>query len=245
MLIIKPQIFRKYPEIVFGFNTKIGEESNPPYNFNVSFSVGDDKAVVKENRQNYFNALGLAKEQIAFQNQIHSDKITYVNRGGNCGESDAMITDRPGLGLAISTADCTPIFIYDKINKVIAAVHSGWRGTEKRILFKTLLRLSEHFGSKPNNLIAYIGPSICQKLYEVGDEVAKLFDKKYLLPRKDKYFLNVSHVNYDIFLNFGIKKENIQWSYLCTMELAGLLHSYRRDGENSGRSLGIIAMQHI
>ncbi len=245
MLIIKPQIFCIYPEIVFGFSTKIGKARPLPYNFNLSFSVGDDESLVRENRENYFKTLGLETDHIAFQNQVHSDIVTCVKKGGNCGESDAMITDRYNLGLAVVSADCTPIFIYDKLNKVIAAVHSGWRGTKKNILFKTLIELIEHLGSNAENLIVYIGASICQKYYEVGREVAELFNKKYLVLQNDRYLLNISHANYDILVKFGVRKENIQCSLLCTKELSNLLYSYRRDGKFSGRSLGVIAMRQI
>lgn len=243
MLIIKPRIFESYPEITFGFNTKLGNNTVSPFYFNVSFSVGDDENSVVENRENYFNALGLSSGTVAFQTQIHGDNITYVNKAGSCGESDAMITDETGLGLAISTADCAAIFLYDYKNKIIAGVHSGWRGTQKRILEKTLLKLKSDFNSRPENIIAYIAPSICQKNYEVGKEVALLFDEKYLLPSGEKFLLNVAGANYDMLLEAGLIKENIQKSTLCTYELSELLHSYRRDGIHSGRTLGIIALK--
>ena len=243
MLIIKPRIFEKYPEIKFGFNTKLGAEREAPFYFNVSYSVNDDENLVSENRELYFEALGLSSGSVAFQKQVHGNIVTYVDKPGNCGESDAMITNVKGLGLAISTADCAAIFIYDKLNKVIAGVHSGWRGTEKKILQKTLIRLKEDFNSKPENLAAYIAPSIRQKNYEVGKEVAGLFDKKYLLPNGEKYLLDVAGANYDMLKEFGIKEDNMEKSSLCSYELKELLHSYRRDGLHSGRALGIIVLK--
>ena len=139
MLIIKPYIFQKYPEIIFGFSTKIINSNNSAFGFNLSLSVGDDKSIVESNRSLFFNAIGLDKNSIAFQKQTHSDIINIVYSSGNKGESDALITNKKNLGLAITVADCTPIFIYDHKNKVIAGVHSGWRGTEKKILLKTAL----------------------------------------------------------------------------------------------------------
>ena len=243
MLILRPHIFKKYPEIVFGFSTKIGAGRKVPYYFNLSFSVGDKKEIVEENRAIFFNALGLNAENIAYQKQVHGDTISYVSKGGFIGESDAMITDKPGLGLAISIADCVPIFIYDFKNKILAGVHSGWRSCSKNILHKTLIKLNKEFNSLPENFVAYLGPSISQNNYEVGKEVADLFNEKYLKHQNRKLYLDVAGFNYDVLINFGVKKENIQQSGLCTFAIDNLLHSYRRDGERSGRSLGIIAIK--
>ncbi len=243
MVILKAQIFKQFPEIIFGFSSKIGADRNAPYYFNVSGSVGDDENIVSQNRKLFFNSIGLEPKNVALQRQVHGDTVSYVSGGGMWGESDAIYTDKENVGLAVSTADCTAVFIYDKKNRVIAGVHSGWRGTAKKIVKKTLELLEEKYKTSPSDVTAYIGPSICQSNYEVGEEVAEQFDRKYVVLMKGKFFLNVSHVNYDILLNFGIKKKNIQLSGLCSYELKDLLHSYRRDGLNSGRALGVIAMR--
>lgn len=243
MVFIKSLLFSKYEEIIYGFSTKICIDREPPYYFNVSNSVGDDESIVRENRDLFFQELGLKPENIAIQKQVHGDKINYVIKGGFCGESDALITREKKLGLAISTADCTPIFIFDKKNKIIAAVHSGWRGTEKKILLKVLKDLQMEYDSSPQDLLVYIGPSICQKNYEVGKEVAEKFEKKYLLPKGDKFLLDVAGINFDILLEYKIPLENIQLSSFCTYEMKYLLHSYRRDGLHSGRAFGVIAMR--
>ncbi|MCU0343084.1 MAG: polyphenol oxidase family protein, partial [Ignavibacterium sp.] len=147
------------------------------------------------------------------------------------------------LGLAIAVADCTPVFLYDIKNNVIAAVHSGWQGTADKILLKTLLILQKDYSSKPENLVAYVGPSISQANYEVGKEVADKFDQTFIKPKGDKYLLDISGINYFELVKFGIPKNQIQKSRLCTFEFNTLLHSYRRDGNLSGRSLGVIAVK--
>ena len=243
MLIIKPFIFKQYPEIVFGFSTKIGLNAGPPYYFNLSYSVGDEKEIVDSNRAIFFNELGLNEIMVGYQKQVHEDKINLVSASGNCGESDALITTKMNLGLAISSADCPAIFIYDPKEKVIAAVHSGWRGTEKKILWKTINKLKNDFNSDPSNLICYIGPSISQKNYEVGEDVATKFDKEFVSMDKNKYYLDVAGANYRMLIQEGVKRTNIQKSALCTYEYENLLHSYRRGGQISGRALGIIAMK--
>lgn len=242
MKILKAQIFKSYPEITFGFSTKDGLNRPAPYYFNLSFSVGDDPGIVEENRREFFSEFGLDLENVAIQRQIHSDIVTYVTKGGVIGESDAMITDKKNLGLAIGVADCTPIFIYDKKEKIIAGVHSGWRGTEKKILLKTLDKMKNNFKSFPEYLIVFMGPSICGDNYEVGKEFENYFDERYLKPSGEKYLLDVGKVNYDMLIEFGIPKKNIEVSELCTYENKNL-HSYRRDGKKSGRAMGVIVMK--
>lgn len=243
MLILKPYIFNPYPEIIFGFSPRFAAGITSDIGFNLSYSVGDDINSVNSNRKLFFNKLGLMNENVSYQHQVHSDRILYVNKSGLCGESDALVTAQKGLGLAISIADCTPVFIYDQVNKIIAAVHSGWRGTEQKILMKTIQTLVRDHKSNPQNLIAYIGPSISKVNYEVGKEVAEKFSGKYLTVNGDKFLLDVSGVNYDLLIEAGLKKNNIQKSGLCTYEFSELFHSYRRDADRSGRSLGLIAMR--
>jgi hypothetical protein len=243
MKIIFSNLFKKFPEIIFGFSTKIVLNRASPFYFNLSLTVGDDEEIVNENRDYFFNKIGLSTAQIAFQKQIHSDIIKFIDTPGLFGESDALITKNRGIGLAISAADCTPIFIYDSENKIIAAVHSGWKGTQKKILKKVLANLSFHFKSNPENLYVYIGPAISQKNYEVGSDVAVLFDQKYLLLKEKKIYLDVTGANLDMLLNFGIPEENIEVSEYCTYNEKDLLHSYRRDGNISGRMLGVIALK--
>lgn len=244
MAIIKSFIFQKYPEIIFGFSTKKNEnDTPPPYFFNLSLSVGDDENKVKKNRKSFFGALGIDENNIVLQKQVHSDICTRVDKGGMCGESDALITNKPDIALVVSVADCTPIFLYDTKEKVIAAIHSGWKGTEKRIVSRTLQKMKEDFQTKAANIIAYIGPSISQQNYEIGSEVAALFDEKYLKEKGEKFLLDVKGANYDMLIDAGVLRSNIQMSALCTFELQDLLHSYRRDGTLSGRLMGLIALK--
>ena len=243
MFIIKPYIFNKFPEIIFGFSTKIGGNEKSTFDFNLSYSVGDNKSIVDSNRELFLKAIGLDAKKVGYQRQTHSDIIKVIHYAGDNGESDALITKKKNLGLAIIVADCTPIFIYDFENKVIAAVHSGWRGTEQKILYKTLIKLKENFDTIPDNLFVYVGPSISTINYEVGKEVAEKFNNKYIVQKNGKLFLDVSQINYDMLIEFGIPQNQIQKSELCTFEFGSLLHSFRRDGIKSGRSLGVIAIK--
>ncbi len=243
MLIINPYIFKQFPEITFGFSTKVGLQRNKPYYFNMSYTVGDNQQKVKENRIAFFNQLRLDSESVAYQKQVHGNKISFIKSGGTCGTSDAMITDKNNIGLAISTADCCAVFIYNPVKKVIAGVHSGRRGTSKEILLKVLQTLANEFDSAPGDLICYLSPSISEINYEVDVEVAEQFDLNYLKQKNGKYHLDIPKINEDILLNYGVIPHNIQVSNLCSYEYSSILHSYRRDGKKSGRGLGVIAMR--
>lgn len=240
MVVLKSLLFNQFPEIIFGFSTKIGSDE-PPYYFNLSLSVGDDPEKVKARRKNFFNILGV--EHTVFQKQIHSNIIKYVDSEGYAGESDALITGRPGLGLMISAADCTSVYIYDFNKKIIAGIHAGWRGTCKDIVEKTLTELIDNYKCSPGTITAYIAPSICRDVYEVDADAALNFDRKYYISKGSKYLLDVPGKSYDALRYAGIPAENIQYSGLCTYQMKNLLHSYRRDGILSGRSLGVIAMR--
>lgn len=242
MKIVKSRILSGQKNLIFGFSTKYSDETQAPYYFNMSYSVGDNPNTVTKNREELYSELGLSSQEIAYQKQIHSEKVTVVTSAGFKNESDALITNVKNLGLAISSADCVAVFLYDKKEKVIAGIHSGWRGSEKKILIKTLGLLQQKFNSKPENIIAYISPSITQKNYEVDLEVAEKFDGKYCKPIGNKYLLDVASANYDMLLDFGIPKVNIEKSDLCSYD-TDYLHSYRRDGKLSGRAFGVIAMK--
>ena len=243
MLIINPYIFKQFPEIIFGFSTKVGLQRKKPYYFNMSYSVGDDPQVITENRERFFNKLKLNTESVVYQKQVHGDEISFIKSGGACGTSDAMITNKNNIGLAISTADCCSVFIYDPVNKVIAGIHSGWHGTSKAILLKVLRFLANEFDSAAGNLICYLSPSISATNYEVGVEVAEQFNLNYMKQKNGKYHLDIPKINEEILLNYGVVPHNIQVSNLCSYEYSSILHSYRRDGEKSGRALGVIALR--
>ena len=243
MFILQPHIFNEFPEIICGFSTRSVWDYKAPYYFNLSFSVDDLEENVLKNRETFFSLLGLSPEKAAFQKQVHSDKIVYITNPGNTGESDAMITNIPEIALCISTADCTAVLIYDSKQKIIAAVHSGWRGTHKKITEKTVRKLKNDYHCNPDDLFVFLGPSISQVNYEVGKEVAELFDVKYLSRDGNRYLLDVSSANYDMLIDEGIPANQIEKSSLCSFEYYELFHSYRRDGKQSGRALGVIAMR--
>ncbi len=243
MKIIRSKILSGFSEILHGVSTIDLTDEEDVFGFNLSFEVGDKPERVLANREKFFKALGTNYSNVAYQEQIHSDIVKIVTRPGNQGKSDAMITNRKNLALAISMADCTPILLYDLKEKVIAGVHSGWRGTSKRILEKTIEKMGKEFSTVPENIFAYVGPSICQKHYEVGREVAEIFPTEFVEQKDGKYFLDVAGANVRMLLQAGVPSGNIEKSELCTFEAKGVLHSYRRDREKSGRGFAAIMLK--
>lgn len=242
MKIIYSEVFKKYPEITFGFSTKIGLDRSAPFNFNMSKTVTDDESIVDTNRSALLMALGLENQKVCFQKQIHSDIVTKVSENYQLSESDALYTTEENIALVISSADCVPIFLYDPTKKIIAGIHSGWKGTQQQILSKCISKIINE-GVDTKNLVAYIGPCISGKNYEVGLDVANQFDSKYIRKSKNKYFLDLKSANFDMLIKSGVKRKNIEVSKLCSFEEKELLHSYRRDGKISGRAVGIICIR--
>lgn len=165
--------------IMHAFTTRTGGVSEGPYeSLNLSWSRGDDKARVAENRRRVAQALGGV--ELVFLNQVHGATVIKVDAkpegAWSAGEADALITDRPGLALCAQTADCVPVLLYDPVRPAVAAVHSGWRGTVKQILAATLQAMKTAYGSEPAQVHAAIGPAISQANYRVGPEVLEQFE---------------------------------------------------------------------
>ena len=242
IIIIGSELFKNFPGLIFGFSTKPGGVSKPPLNLNLSYSVGDIDENVKANRRLFFNELNIKEAQITFQKQIHSSNIFYVSNPGLIEGCDAIYTDRKKNILAVSTADCIPVFLYSPEKKVIAGIHAGWKGTHSKIVIKTIERLKSEFAVECKSLMAFIGPGICREHYEVGFEVAELFDEEVKIKYGNKFKLDLKKENLNQLISSGINNANIEVSGLCTYCEEKLFHSYRRDGDKAGRMLGIIGM---
>ena len=117
-------------------------------------------------------ALGFQLEDLALPRQVHSDNVLWMREAGRPEATDAVITDKPGLPVCVKTADCIPVLLYDSRQRIVAAVHAGWRGTVSRIVQKTV---QEMHPLDPKDLHAIIGPGISLQWFEVGDEVYEAF----------------------------------------------------------------------
>lgn len=240
-MFIKPTIFDKFPEIVAAQSTRENGVSPYPYGLNLSSHVGDTIENALENRKIFYSAIGAPKDaQFVYQNQVHSANINIVDGSLEVvPESDGLITTGINTFLVVSIADCTPVIMYDPVAKTIAAVHAGWRGTEQLITFTVIKRLVE-LGAQPRNIYAFIGASASREHYEVGQDVATLFEKEYYdeMPN-GKCMLDIKTANRDQLLIAGVPLEQIEISPRCTITDLRL-HSYRRDGKESGRMFAVI-----
>lgn len=244
MEIIKPEIFSQFKNLLFGFSTMPGGVSPAPYNLNLGLTVGDEKENVEKNRKLFFDELKIPADRVNYQKQIHSDIVKKIDEPGFAGECDATFTCKKNIFLTVSVADCVSVFLYEPKHNIIAGIHSGWKGTSLNIVSKTIKEIKAYTKINELNFYAYIGPCISQEKFEVDKDVADLFPQEYVKYDKDKnkYFPDLRQIIISQLIECGIKKENIEVSELCTFSEPGLLHSYRRDRNKSGRMYGVIGM---
>jgi YfiH family protein len=240
-MIIRPQIFNKFPEIIAAQSTRLGGVSPAPFGMNLSSHVGDESANVAENRRLFFEAIGIppTTKQV-YQNQVHSGNVAVVTGDeGIVKENDALVTKEANVLLGVTVADCTPILLYDPTSNLIAAIHAGWRGTEQMIALNAVRKMIE-LGANPKLIYGFIGACASGERYEVGLEVATLFESKQTKELGNgKFLLDVRAANLDQLLYAGIPRNHIEASDLCTIT-DERLHSYRREGKQSGRMLAVI-----
>jgi YfiH family protein len=243
MSVIRPACFDALPEVIAAVSTREGGVSPPPLGMNLSLFVGDDPDNVRRNRELFFGSLDIGISDLAFAGQIHSAHVARVERSGTYRDCDALITNVKCKFLCISIADCVPILIFDPTSEAVAAVHAGWRGTLGGIVGVAVRRLVEEYGCSPGAMTAYIGPSAGVCCYQVGEEVARRFDKTVVTRRDGKVFLDLKSQNLKEMMESGIRPDHIEVSPHCTISEGHLFHSYRRERERSGRMMAVIGMK--
>ncbi len=245
-----------------GFSTRVGGVSEGIYStMNFSFTRGDEEAAVQENYKRMANAIGVDADSFVCSMQTHTtnvrkvtaaDKGKGVDRPRDYQDVDGLITNEPGLCLTTFYADCVPLYFVDPVHKAIGLSHSGWRGTVARMGAVTLMRMKEEYGTNPEDVIAAIGPSICQECYEVSEDVISefqtQFDKKHwdsLFYKKEngKYQLNLWAANEIILLEAGVRRENIAVTNVCTCCNSELLFSHRASNGKRGNLAAFLALK--
>jgi len=175
------------PALIHGFSTRSGGRSQVygKDQLNLGFTASDKRDDVERNRADFLVGLGAEEFRMLTLKQIHSDIVQVMTSPeqlpskGKSLNGDALITSMEGILLAVQTADCVPVLVVDTKQRVVAAVHAGWRGTAKRIAEKTVGTMRARFGSKPQNLRAAIGPAIHQCCYAVGEEVIEELESQF------------------------------------------------------------------
>ena len=217
--------------------------------FTLSLSSSPDKHLVVGNRHKLASAMGVTESRIFFPSQVHKTRIVNVTeqtKKEELLETDALITAHKGICIAVMSADCVPILLFDRKNHAVGAVHSGWRGTVARILEKTLEQMQTEFGTKGKDLVAGIGPSVCQESYEVGEEVVHEVTQAFgpgsgLMIHKpnNKANLDLWKANKLQLLEFGVEESSIEISDLCTVKNNNYFFSARK-GDAGRFAAGIV-----
>lgn len=246
------------------FSTRMGGVSEGIYSsMNLSYTRGDKKEAVDENFRRIAAALGCGVEDIVCSDQTHTTNLRIVGKAdGGKGISrardyhdvDGLLTDEPGIYLATFFADCVPLYFVDTKRKAIALAHSGWRGTVARMGQCVVEKMREAYGTDPADLVAAVGPSICQECYEVSEDVAAAFAAAFTKPGQEreillakgggKYQLDLWRANEIVLTEAGIPGKNIQVTDLCTCHNDRYLFSHRAShGQrgNLGAFLGLRA----
>ncbi len=215
---------------------------------NMSTSRGDDPLCVQNNHKLFADAVGYHGERLVMSDQIHETFILRVNEedaGGMVIKRgvDGLMTNVKKLPLMTFYADCTPLMFYDKENEVIAMAHSGWRGTVEQIGKICIERMTEEYGTRPENTYVAIGPNICQDCYEVDEPLLKAFKESFgsaafewFKPsaREDHYLLDLSKACKYTLMQTGILEEHIAEPDLCTCCNPEFLFSHRASGAKRG-----------
>lgn len=228
---------------------------------NLSFTRGDREENVLENYRRIGRILGCPPEDMVASHQTHTVNIRHVT-GADRGKGivlprdydniDGLLTEEPGIALVTYYADCVPLFFLDPVNRAIGLAHSGWRGTVASMGSHMVKAMEETFGSRPEDMIAAIGPSICRDCYEVSEEVAERFLQLFsgnprcgevVLPGKapGKYQLDLWLANKLILTEAGIPAERISVTDICTCHNSGYLFSHRASNGRRG-NLGAFFM---
>lgn len=239
-----------------GFSTRFGGVSKGCYaTMNISTTRGDDPEAVAENCRRIANALGVEVEDFTYTQQTHTTNVVVVkaeDKGKRFAETDGMITNVPGICLVTFYADCVPLYFVDPVKKVIGLSHSGWRGTVGKMGKVTVEKMTTEYGCDPKDILAAIGPSICQDCYEVSEDVIDCFKEKFdehlwdnLFYQKEngKYQLNLWEANHQIFLESGISEEHIAVTNVCTHCNPDVLFSHRTTGNARGNVSAFLALK--
>ena len=226
--------------------------------FNINHYCGDSEEDIAKNRSLLCELLGIQETRLLMPHQVHLTEVVAIDNAflGLSAEEqkarlegvDALMTNLPGVCIGVSTADCIPVLLYDQAKHVSCAIHAGWRGTVKRIVEKAVSEMTSVYGSRPEDILAQIGPGIHLESFEVGDEVYDAFEKegfqmetisqKY--PANDgsaqeKWHIDLPECNRLQLLVSGIPESQISVSAIDTFQQHDTFFSARRLGINSGR----------
>lgn len=227
--------------------------------FNINPYCGDDTQHVMQNQELLCKKLGIKPRDLIFPHQTHDIKVKFIDKDflfmtneekkKELEGIDALVTKEKRICIGVSTADCVPLLFYDAEKEISAAVHAGWRGTKDGIVVKTWAYMLESFSCKPENLCVVVGPCISQDAFEVDEDVCTAFsDAGFCLgeiaeKRGEKWHVDLVKANVGMLLQYGIRKDNIQCSGICTFQNNTDFFSARKQTIHSGRIFTGIIMR--
>lgn len=244
------------------FSTRLGGVSKGYLStLNLGWDRGEPRENVCENYRRYCVSIGSKSEKLVLSDQVHETTVRYVDERDCAGteivkklkDVDGMITDIPELVLATSYADCVPLFFCDPVKRIVASSHSGWKGTVAGIGAETIRKMHK-MGCQPEDIEVLIGPSICQKCYEISEDVAKQFATAYeademeqILQKgrvtregEQKYQLDLWAANWFQLKRAGVQPEHIHLAGVCTCCNHELLFSHRASHGKRGNLNGFL-----
>ncbi len=239
-----------------GFSTRLGGVSTGYCaTMNISTTRGDDPRAVEENCRRMAKAVGVDPADFTYTNQTHTTNVAVVekqDRGRRFMDTDGMVTDVPGICLVTFYADCVPLFFVDPVHRAIGLSHSGWRGTVGKMGRVTLKLMEDRYGTKPSQVLAAIGPSICRDCYEVSADVIEKFRENFdrslwpgLFYEKEdgKYQLDLWRANLAVLAEAGVPEERVAVTNLCTHCNPEILFSHRSTGTKRGNLSAFLALR--
>ena len=248
--------------VIQGFSTKLGGVSQGKFaTLNFTFTRGDNPDHVMENYRRMAAVLGVDEKRMVLSYQTHTTNVRIVTEADagkgivkerDYKDIDGLITNVPGITLVTFFADCVPLYFLDPVHKAIGLSHSGWRGTVSRMGAVTIDKMKDAYGTRAEDLLVCIGPSICGDCYEVGEEVALEFKKAFanqnwnqILREKDngKFMLDLWKANEILLKEAGVKPENIQTTDICTHCNSDYLFSHRTCGNERGNLAAFLSLK--
>ncbi len=241
-----PALFAQFSELTAAESTRHGGISPAPYHsLNLGYNTDDLPTNTIENRHLFFTALGISPDNVASSHQCHGTNILTATQPGRFDGYDALIINQPGLFVAVSIADCVPILVFDRVRRVVAAIHAGWRGTAGGIVSKTLQTMQDQFGTQPVDCIGYVGTCIDETSFEVGPDVADAFASEFVRAseRPGKFLVDLKRANARQLTNFGMSAAQIEVSPYSTVLNNNDYFSHRAERGTTGRMLAIIGLK--
>jgi len=242
-----------FPEITHAVFTRIGGVSPEPWNeLNVGLTVGDDPRNVAENRRRSFEAVGRDIRSLSDSWLIHGTGVVVYDTPRTPEmtpppKADIILTDKPEVTLYMRCADCTPVFFYDPVNRAVGLAHAGWLGTVRQTAAAAVQAMQARYGSKPEDLVSVLGPSIGPDKYEGGPEVVQAVqetfgnDSSALLPRYNQ----ATHFDLWAANRLTLEKAGvgqIEWAAMCTSTQNHLWYSHRGEHGKTGRFGALIGI---